>query len=151
MINRFEELLGELGIELGLSLHSDRIGACTLNINDEFRIQLETDSRQDHLLIATFVCEIPPGKFRENILCDALKSNAPFPLHGTLAFSDRNNMLALFARLPLPLLSGVKLAAFLFPFVEKAKNWRAGVGSGQTAQLIPSVVKPTGIFPGPKP
>jgi hypothetical protein len=141
MIDRFEELLNELGAELGMSLHPDRIGVCTLNIGGEFQLRLETDTRLTNLLVATFICEIPPGKYRENILRDALKCNSPFPLHGTLAFSDKNNRLALFAYLPLPHLNGRKLAAFLPAFIDKARQWRNGVETGRTDHLIPSATK----------
>ncbi|MBS0604654.1 MAG: CesT family type III secretion system chaperone [Verrucomicrobia bacterium] len=147
MIDRFEDLLKELGTEYGVTLHPDRIGACKLNINDAFHIQLECDAHQENLLVATFICDIPPGKFRENILRDALKTNGPFPLNGTLAYSDKNNKLALFKYLRLSNLNGRNLADFLTGFVEKANNWRIGVETGNTAGLVPTPTQSSsGIF-----
>jgi hypothetical protein len=135
MIDPFAELLVELGNELGTTLHLDKKSACTLNISDQFRVQLECDPHQENILVATFICDLPPGKFRENILRDALKSNDPFPISGTLAYSERNNKLALFAHLRLASLNGRALSEFLNAFIEKANGWRTGVETGQTSSL----------------
>ncbi len=136
MTDRFEELLKELSALLGISLHPDHKGACKLVFNETLHVQLECDAALENLLIATFICDIPPGKFRENILKDALKANSPFPKIGTLAYSDRNNKLTLFTSLRLSNLTGVKLAEILSLFVDKANQWRTGVETGHTAQLI---------------
>lgn len=151
MIDRFEDLLKELGVEYGIPLHPDRIGACKLKVNDQFHVQLECDPRQENLLVATFICDIPPGKFRENILKDSLKANAAPHEMGTLAYSDRNNKLALFHYLPLPDLNGHKLADFLAKFVEKAAQWKTGVETGNTAQLVAFSPKSSGGMFGLKP
>jgi len=151
MLDPFESLLSELGAELGTSLHPDRKGACKLKINDTFHVQLECDAHQENLLVATFICDVPPGKYRENILRDALKANWPFPKNGTLAYSDRNNKLVLFSHFRLIHLNGKKLADFLTIFLDKANNWRIGVETGHTAHLAATAIKPsTGLF-GMKP
>jgi hypothetical protein len=136
MIDRFEALLNELSAELGTALHPDRKGACKLKINEIFHVQIECDAHQENLLVATFICDIPPGKYRENILKDALKANGPFPKNGTLAYSDRNNKLVLFSYLRLSNLTGKKLTEFLSAFLDKANNWRIGVETGHTAHLV---------------
>lgn len=146
--DRFEELLQELSVEFGLPFHPDRRGACKLKINDSFHVQLECDAPQENLLIAAFICEIPPGKFRENILKDALKSNGPFPTIGTLSYAERNNQLALYATLRLSNLNGKILADFLTAFVEKAGSWRLGVETGNTANLLPQQAKRSGSIFG---
>lgn len=142
-IDRFEELLTELGAELGVALHPDKRGACKLKINESLHVQLECDAGRENLLIASFICEIPPGKFRETILKDALKSNGPFPLNGTLSYSERNNQLVLFSSYQLSHLNGKTLADFLTAFIEKANNWRVGVETGNTAGLVSSQTKTT--------
>jgi len=151
MIDRFEELLNELSIEYNLSLHPDKKGACKLKINDTIHIQLECDAGQENLLVATFICDIPPGKYRENILKDALKANNPFPVHGTLAYSDRNNKLVLFCYLRMAQLTGKKLAEFLVTFLDKANQWRIGVESGHTSHLAAPQIKGTSGTFGMKP
>ncbi len=145
-VDRFEELLKELSPELGVPLHPDRRNACKLRINDSLQVQLECDGPQENLLIATFICELPPGKFRETILKDALKSNGPFPTLGILSYSERNNQLVLFASLVLAQLNGKILAEFLLAFIEKATQWRRGVETGQTANLTPTANSSSNIF-----
>ncbi len=112
MIDRFEELLNQLSQEIGISLHPDKIGACTLKTNDNFDVQLECDPSQEKLLIATFLCEIPPGKFRENILKDALTANGPYPENGTLGYCQSNNQLALYISAPFTHLNGQTPTAY---------------------------------------
>ncbi len=151
MVDPFEALLSELGTELGITLHPDRKGACKLKINDIFHIQLESDAHQENLLIAAFICDLPPGKYRENILRDALKANWPFAKNGTLAYSDRNNKLVLFSSLRLANLNGKKLAEFLSIFIDKANNWRIGVETGHTAHLVTAPTKSSSGLFGMKP
>lgn len=147
MIDRLEELLNELGAELGTTLHPDKKGACKLKINETLHVQMECDAHQENLLVATFICDIPPGKYRENILKDALKANGPFPVNGMLAYSDRNNKLALFSYFRLASLTGKKLSEFLAAFVEKANHWRLGVETGHTSHLVSTSIKPeSGMF-----
>ncbi len=151
MIDQFEELLNELGAELETTLHPDKKGACKLKINETFHIQIECDAHQENLLVATFICDIPPGKYRENILKDALKANGAFPTNGTLAYSDRNNKLVLFSYFRMASLTGKKLAEFLAAFVDKANNWRIGVETGHTSHLVSIPTKPTSGMFGMKP
>lgn len=136
MIDPFEELLRELGNEYGISLHLDKLSACTLKVSDHLNIQLECDPHRENILAAAFICDLPPGKFREDILRDALKSNEPFPKNGTLSYSDRNNKLALFSRFPMTSLNGHKLAESINAFVEKANGWRIAVETGSTSSLV---------------
>jgi Tir chaperone protein (CesT) family len=147
MIDRFAELLLQLSAELNIDLYADKHNACKIVFENGLHAQMEIDTRQESLLLATFLCEIPPGKFRENTLKDALKSNHPFPENGTLAYSQRNNQLALFAYLHLHALTGRTLAEFLKAFLDKADAWRKGVSSGNTSHLVHSAPKPsTNLF-----
>lgn len=147
MIDRFEELLHELSKELTIALHPDRIGACTLIIEDGPSVQLECDKTPGNLLIGSFLCEIPPGKFRENILRDALKANDPFPENGILAYCEGNDQLLLFSSHPMTELTGPKLSNLLHLFIEKAIQWRTAVETNTTSTLLPSTSKPSsGMF-----
>ncbi|MBS0620136.1 MAG: CesT family type III secretion system chaperone [Verrucomicrobia bacterium] len=143
MIDRFAQLLEELSTELDIPLHPENSDTCLLNINDSLEVQLECDPMREKLLVASFVCDIPPGKHRENVLKDALKANHALLVNGILAYSDRNNKLTLFTFLPCTGLTGPKLAEFLGNFIEKATQWRSAVESGQTAHLVPAVEKPS--------
>lgn len=131
-MDRFDELLNELGKVLGVALHIDKHNACRLNINNFIHIQLEQDIMKDRVLFACYLCDIPPGKFREIVLKEALKANYIYPRLGTFAYAERNNKLTLFDYLPIPGLNGEKMASFLFQFIEKASTWKQAVESGTT-------------------
>ncbi len=152
MIDRFEELINELSLQIGIPLHPDKIGACTLETKDGFDVQLECDRSQEKLLIVAFICDIPPGKLRENILKDALKANGPYARDGILGYSENNNKLALFAALPFTHLSGPILSEFLNVFIDKASQWKSGVETGRTSEIISSQTsKPSSGMFGLKP
>lgn len=136
MIDQFHELLSNLGQQLKLSLHPDKKGACTLIIRDLFSVQIEFDPSHERILIACFVCEVPPGKLRENVLRDTLKSHYPYPENGVFGYSERNNKLSLFSYVPLNGLTGEKCAGLLSAFIDKAKKWREAVSLGTTADLV---------------
>ncbi len=140
-MEKFASLLHDLGQELDLDLYPDPHGACVLLLDDQKQVHLECDLAQQHLLIISFICEIPAGKFRENTLRDALKANDPYPPNGTLCYFERENQLALFARLDCDMLNGKKLSAFLSAFIEKSKEWRKAVESGNTSLLAASTRK----------
>jgi hypothetical protein len=151
MIDQFQELLVSLGQQLGLPLHPDKTGACRLNIRNLFSIQLEYEPARERILIASFLCEVPPGKLRENVLRDALKANFPYPELGSFGYSERNNKLSLFLYSPIHGLTGQKLASLLSAFIEKATKWKQAVELGQTATLVltgsSSEIKPFGLKP----
>lgn len=137
MINRFEELLQELGKELHLNLHIDRSNACSIQIHEAITIQLQLDMSQENLWLFSKVVEIPPGKFRENVLKEALKSNAlAEPRVGIFGYIATSNHLALFQKYPLDILNGTRLASFFGSFLEMAATWQKAISSGQTAPMI---------------
>lgn len=139
MMDRFQELLAGLGQLIGIPLHTDKRGNCKLSIRGELFVQLEFDPVHDRMLMATFICEMPPGKLRENIFRDALKSHYPFPNLGTLSYSERNNNLSLHLYLSLQGLTPQKCAETLAAFIKKAKRWKEGVATGRTAELVQSL------------
>lgn len=135
----FQNLILQLGDILNVPLHVDRMQSCRLNINGLLHVQLENDPAKERILIATFISDVPAGKFRENTFKECLKTNGVFPRFGTFAYSERNNKLALFEYLPYEGLSGEKLADALAKFIEKAQAWRSGMERG----TIPPSVDPT--------
>ncbi len=149
-MDRFTDLLTQLGELLDTDLRPDVHGVCKLNINEQFNIQLEYDGSKERLLLAAFLCDIPPGKFRENLLKDALKANWPYPKEGTLCYSDRNNKLSLFKYISTINLTGAVLLNALNQFIDQAESWRKAVESGQTSHLVPSSKKSSGNIFGMK-
>lgn len=135
MTDRFSELLSQLGKVFHLSLHPDKSNACSIKI-PPVTIQLQLDSTQERMFLFSKIIEIPPGKFRENVLRDALKANGlPDPRPGVLAFIASTNHLALYQRYPLEILNGERLAAFFGSFFEMAESWHKTIQNGQSSPL----------------
>lgn len=136
MITQFEELLHQLGAVFELKLHVDRQNACSIQIHPRLIIQLQLDPSQEHLWIFTKVAETPPGKFRENILKEALKANAlPDPRPGIFGYIHSLNLLAQFQKYPLSILNGERLGGIIGAFLELAETWQEAITSGQSAPI----------------
>ena len=130
-MDRFAVLIDDLGALIDVPLHLDHRRSCVLLINNQLQVHISEEEKRDSLLVATFVSEVPPGKFRENILKEALKENNLFPRLGTFSYSDRNNQLALVSYIPFAGLRGDNFADFLEKFLEKSFSWRTGIETGQ--------------------
>ena len=134
MIGRFEEILQQLGKVFHLSLYVDRVNACSIRIHDTLTIQLQLDMSQENLWIFSKLIEVPPGKFRENVLREALRANGmPDPRVGILGYVAVSNQLALFQKYPLDVLNGELLAGFIGAFLEMAESWQQAIRNGQPA------------------
>lgn len=134
MIDRFDEILQSLGKVFDLDLRSDRNNACAIQIRQGLIVQLQSDPAMEKLLICSKVVEIPPGKFRENVLKEALKMNArPDPIVGIFSYIAKINQLVLFQQYPFDILTGERLAGLLGPFIQTAEKWRAAILSGSPA------------------
>lgn len=149
MTDRFDELLKGVGKLLKLPLHTDRNHACAIQIRKGPIIQLQTDASQEKLLIASKVAELPPGKFRENVLREALKANGlEDPRVGVFAYLAATNHLVLFQRYPFDLLTPERAAALLGPFIEAVEHWHNALLSGLSAPPLPrSRPHPFGLKP----
>lgn len=126
-MDRFDEILNELGRLINVPLHTDKNRVCRLIFNKTMAMQIEYDAAKEKVYLVAMVCDIPPGRFRENVCREALKANNYYPRIGTLAYSDRHNKLALFETFSIHGLTAEKLAPALGPFVEKANFWRANI------------------------
>ena len=134
-MDKFQELLWDLGELIELPLHIDKNHACNLLLDDKLEVQLQMDPHEENLIIFAFVHEVPPGRFRENVLRDALKVNGTYHSFGTLAFYEKKNMLILHQFFPVEKLSGQKLLELLEPFIEEAEEWRSTLERGGTSPL----------------
>lgn len=147
MMDPFAQLLNDLSLLLDTHLCPDKRGACKLNIDDTLHVQLEPNDTREKLLLFCFLSEIPPGKFRENVLRDALKTNADPSTLGIFGFSERNNQLVLFANLNFPYLTAKEILDFLHLFIAKAQTWKQAITTGQTSNLCPETIqKPLSLF-----
>lgn len=134
MSSIFSDLILGLGKLIKTPLKVDELNTCLLRIGRKLPVQLEINSRRNVLIIASAISEIPPGKFRENVLLYALKENQiPNVATGILGYSEKNNKLVLFLELSLDDLTPEKIHAHLFPFIERAKKWYSALEEGRPA------------------
>lgn len=137
MIDRFTELLREFSDFLGLALHVDRNGCCLLQVHHKIGVQLQLDSSETRLLMASLAIELPPGKFRENVLKEGLKANfLPDPRPAICSYLAQNNHLVFYQAFPLHILSGERLAGFFGAFLTEVENWVQAIESGRAAPII---------------
>ncbi|HAB98652.1 MAG TPA: hypothetical protein DCE71_02370 [Parachlamydiales bacterium] len=137
MTDRFTELITKLGEFLQIPLFVDRHGACLLLVHEKARIQMQMDPTQTHLLIASAAIEIPPGKFRENVLKDGLKINdLPDPRPAVLGYLPLNNHLTLHQSFPIEILDAERLAAFFGAFMTEVESWIDAIQAGRTAPIV---------------
>jgi hypothetical protein len=140
MIDRFQEILHALGEELNIPLEPDRNHACAIQVKPGLIVQLESDLSQEKLLILSPIIEVPPGKFRENVLREGLKSNAlPDPRIGILSYIPKINKLVLFQYYPFDILTAERLAGLLGAFIETAGKWRDAITTGNSGPLPENV------------
>jgi len=132
-MDRFQELLWDLGELMELPLHIDKNNVCKLLLDEKLELQLEMDPHGENLLVASFISEIPPGRFRENVLKEALKVNSSYHPFGSFAFLEQKSSLILHQYLPTDHLSGEKLTEHLEVFIEEAEAWRAALEGGASA------------------
>ena len=134
MTDPFQELLHQLGKVFHLALHVDKHHACSIRVFDTLTLQLQLDISQEHLLLFAKIAEVPPGRFRENVMREALKANdLPDPAIAIFCYLASTNQLALYQRYPISLLDGEKLAGLAGAFIETAKSWQEAIAHGQSA------------------
>jgi hypothetical protein len=150
MNDRFDEMLKLLGESLGADLTPDKNNACAIQIKKGLVVQLQNDQSEEKLLMGCKICELPPGKFRENVLKEALKANGQSdPRVGIFAYIDPINTLFFFQRYPFDILTtGERIASLIGPFVTAAEEWKKAIESGQSSPTPPSnQIDPTAIRP----
>lgn len=129
----FTDLMNDLGELLNTEIHPDLNLSCCLMINDSLKVQIEMSTTGEEILLASFVVELPPGRFREEVLRDALKANHQSDLnHGVLSYVKNHNALTLFQTIHAHGLSANDLYKYLSLFVERAKGWKDAINAGKT-------------------
>lgn len=134
-MNRFQKLLWDLGEIIELPLYVDKNNVCKLLLNETLEVQLEIDTDEQKLLLIAFISAIPPGRFRENVLKEALKVNNLSHPFGAFAYIEQDNYLIFHQYLQTDNLSGKKLAENLESFVIEAEEWHSALANGLPAPL----------------
>jgi len=135
----YSSLLEELGQILEIPLKPDPQNTCLIRFPDDMEIQIEPDGGGggDQLIIGATIGVLPPGKYREDFLESALKTNfLEDPRCGAFGFTQKNERLVLFHLMPLSEIKGVHVAEFLIPFIEKLKKWRDSLKNDEVPQIL---------------
>ena len=146
---QFGALLKEMEQFFHCSLEPDQNDSCLIKMGTGISIQIELD-RYGYLLIGCKIGLLPMSRYRDNLIQQALKSNAvSMPSSGTFGFSQKTNQLVLFMRLDPGSLSMHQILQLLPSFATKAKKWTDAVAKGETPSVeeaeTPSNT-PSGIF-----
>jgi hypothetical protein len=151
MLDRFAELIQNLSTVFQMPLHVDRHHACAIQVRRGLIVQLQSDAAQEKVLLTCKIIAIPPGKFRERVLREALKANGKAdPLVGILAYVRQTNHLFLFQRYPFDILNGERIAGLIGPFIDTAEQWRQAIEKGLPAPSGPvssGLPNPFGLKP----
>ena len=144
-MNPFEQLIESLSKSLGFALQVEKGSICRLIVQGSLKVQLEYEPSLERFLIASFPCELPPGKFREDVLKEALKVNSSLDRKGVLAYSVKNNSLAYFLYVS-DKLDHNAIFETLLQFIETAETWKSAIESGQLHLVMQETRSP---FPSP--
>lgn len=130
-MDAFEFLLEDLSKELGCELKVDAHHTCKIRMKEKLDVQIELDRSFQHLIIGIFLGALPAGKYREQILKEALLSNGELPPKpGKFAYSERKSGLVLFEQRRVQDLDGSKIHTLLNELYEKALPWQEAISKG---------------------
>lgn len=135
-MDRFSQILYDLGKELNIDLHVDQNRVCQINYRGTLHFQLEYLEPKEELLLAAFLCDVPPGKYRETLFHHCLVYNGIFPRVGTFGYSQKNNQLTYFTFIAAANLTGEKLSTHLEQFIQSALQWKDAVEGGKPLPTI---------------
>jgi hypothetical protein len=127
----YEELIGDLGTLLGLTLTPDRNNTCQLLLEDELVVFLEPTAEADDLIVGIPLGSVAPGKGAERLFQAALIANGKLrPFLGSFAYSRATDQLILFERAPLKYIDATMTLALMRPLIDEARRWRDGIRGG---------------------
>ncbi|MCH9617396.1 MAG: hypothetical protein SP4CHLAM5_08480 [Chlamydiia bacterium] len=130
----FEVLIEELAEMLDAPLYPDINSVVVVLVEGKVKVQLEPDKRGDFFLIGAYIGELPPGKFREHILKDALKVNFNACKNlGILSYTAKHNTLMIHRKIHLEALTVDKLIEAIKHMTCRAKKWQEAMDSGHTS------------------
>lgn len=133
----FGLLLQEVGKLLQIpKLEPDGNNSCLINFPGQISIQLEQDRSGNALILGCDIGTIPPGRYRELVFREALRSNGlPPPRSGDFSYSKQADKLMLMQQIPLKDINGDKVLSVLNSLLEKAKYWKEAILRGE----VPSI------------
>jgi len=133
MRDKFLILLNSLSEKLEIDLQLDTNGACSILYEDNLAVQLELDSTLENLIVFSSLFTLAPGKFREDVLLNALKANNTFPYVAIFSYFEPDNSLAFHNFLKFETLSVDILVSYLSTFVELASRYKKAIEQGNSS------------------
>jgi hypothetical protein len=146
--SQFGAILKEFESFFNTSLEPDDNNSCLINLGIGVSVQIELD-RYGMLLIGSRLGAVHMGRFRDNLIRQALKSNDMTPPStGVLGFSQKSNQLILFTKLNPQQLNPHQIVNLLPLFVNKAKLWKEAIEKGEVPDITAADTsdKPSGLF-----
>lgn len=129
--SQFDLLLKDLEEFFKCPLSSSGKNACLVKMGIGIAVQIEMNEKGE-LIIGCCIGTIPPGKYRDNLIRSALKSNeSSLPSVGSFGYSTKTNHLILFEVFPEGKLNKDDILPLLPPLIEKAKEWTEAVNKGE--------------------
>ncbi|MFM0610184.1 CesT family type III secretion system chaperone [Paraburkholderia sediminicola] len=123
----FEQFLGELGREVGISdLQFDENRFCHITVDDEFPVSLRCDVEEHRFIIlGQIVSDLPDVMNRELIELLLEQGQGPLCDNGIgIAFERSTRNLILYQFIPLATLNLERMKTILHKFFEAVKTWR---------------------------
>jgi hypothetical protein len=131
VVNQFEALLQELEPFFQCQLTSDQNNSCLIKMKTGIKIQIELDRYGENLLMGIKLGAIPPGRYREMLFKEALKSNhTRIPFRGILGYSKKSSNLILFSLLDIRDVNQEKMITILTALLNKAETWASAISKG---------------------
>lgn len=139
----FTDLLQGLGKIFSVHLQPDRNNACLIQINKTIQIQIQLDTTEENLILGSKVCTVLPGKFREDVLRNALEHNALPDSLGYLGFIQETNTLVLFTFVYFRGQSPEIIAKVIEEFLQVIISWKEAIASNTPGPIIRPVMTST--------
>ncbi len=137
MASTFEGVVQQLNNTFNLNLNAENLEAVNLSFKDQ-QIQFELDENQENVLAICFLGEVKEGRYREDVLVQALRSNGfPQPNLGTFAYSSKMDTLILFHTMPVESVTQESLMNAASILYEKMVLWKEALASS----MVPIIEK----------
>lgn len=127
MKNEFLSIMEDFSSISGLNLKIEE-SSCIILFDEKLEVFFEYVPERSAIQIACFITALPPGKFREDILLNALVANTIYyPQVGTFAYSSKATQLCLFRYVEIENLNGEILSEKLAGFLNIAFEWKNSI------------------------
>lgn len=137
----FQELIQYISEQFQLDLKPEANDSCSIKVDDKIIVQLELDAANQRLMLMTYISEIPPGKFRENVLYEALKANHLPTRIGTLGFLQESGELTFHHFFSTQISKYELVAQYLTEMIYVCMQWKEAISVGKAG---PETTRSTG-------